>query len=83
MTQIEQRRLMAEAAGIGAATHPRNYGMETATIVKAAVVDATRVQIPDQVIDDLQDVSYAGGFHTRKALVEAALTALGFEVIKG
>lgn len=83
MKEIEQRRAMAQAAGIAAASHAWNYSIKTAAIVKAAVVDATRVQIPDKVIDDLQIVSYAGGFHTRKALVEAALAALGFEVIKG
>lgn len=39
-----------------------------------------RVKITDELVDDLADVAFAGGFETRRALVRAALEALGFEV---
>lgn len=48
--------------------------------ITAAIETATRATITDELVDDLADVAFAGGFETRRALVCAALEALGFEV---
>lgn len=50
--------------------------------ITEAFIDATTVTIPDGLVEDLEKVHHAGGFYSRKAIIEQALTALGFEVRK-
>lgn len=50
--------------------------------IREAFIEATAVTIPDSLVEDLEKVHYAGGFYSRKAIIEQALIALGFEVRK-
>jgi hypothetical protein len=47
-----------------------------------AFIRTSFIEIPDSLVEDLEKVHYAGGFYSRKAIIEQALTALGFEVRK-
>lgn len=81
---IEKRRerareAVSDAMYGGLFESQRQLALDAAEI---AIETATRVRITDEMIDDLADVTYAGGFVTRRALVLAALEALGFEVIE-
>jgi hypothetical protein len=50
--------------------------------LRQAIESATQVRITDNLINDLADVTFAGGFLTRRALVCAAFEAAGFEVME-
>lgn len=77
VSPLEERRQRAREAFHDTFAGEMNT---TSDALDECIETATRVKITGELIDQLADVTYAGGFETRRALVRAALEALGFEV---
>lgn len=78
MSAIEERRQQARQAAYDITDGQR----DPSVIIDEAIEVATQVRITDSLINDLADVTFAGGFLTRRALVAAAFEAAGFEVME-